>query len=297
MKTLIFIKYNRERAPRFRTATAIYEENGTRFVEKTALCEDCQPHIDAFLSYEKTMRSLYTDISILPVEKQGDVARFPYVSGEPFSTKLEVELFSETLTKERVISCLQSGLSRIERYRDEQKTSFSATDACQAIFGDIAYSGEAVKIANLDLIFDNFIETDDGLTLLDYEWSFDFPVPTAYIRFRTVYYFWVKHHSILSGVLTEEEYLSGFGISPENAVLWKTVEERFQQYVYGKDRCYQVATKMEAPIYDINTLLRYVDDVGGLLDSVQRENLALHMALHPSHYPGYVLQKLREKRK
>lgn len=46
----------------------------------------------------------------------------------------------------------------------------------------------AREYSNIDLIFENII-LGDKYTIIDYEWSLDFPVPIEYIMFRSVFTF------------------------------------------------------------------------------------------------------------
>ena len=41
-------------------------------------------------------------------------------------------------------------------------------------------------VTNLDWIFGNLMETEDGTQIIDYEWTFDVQVPVEYLIWRAV---------------------------------------------------------------------------------------------------------------
>ena len=67
---------------------------------------------------------------------------------------------------------------------DSYECSFEVTDKFKKVFGDIKLPEDlaGLKAANADMIFGNFIRTDEGLVCIDYEWFFDFPVPKDFLR-------------------------------------------------------------------------------------------------------------------
>ena len=168
------------------------------------------------------------------------------------------------------ISLMKEYLDKALCYNEEYIVDFAITDDFVKCFGEIDYKGKAVKVANADQILDNFILADDGFTLIDYEWTFFFPIPIDYLKFRSVYYFWVKNNSILSRAYTEEEYLSEFGYNEVDINLWKAAEERFQEYVFGAAHVYMYANNYEGKINDVRTFLNNVPDIGSQFHEARR---------------------------
>lgn len=64
------------------------------------------------------------------------------------------------------------------------------TEKFKEVFGDVTLPDGlmAREYSNIDLIFENVI-LGDKYTIIDYEWSFGFPVPVEYIMFRSVFTF------------------------------------------------------------------------------------------------------------
>ena len=297
MMQTVYAKYNNARCPRFATRTELLldSENGDRAVRKTALTPEGQAHIDAFADKYAIVKKLYKDVCVIDVECKDGGACFPFVTGQTAGSAVEADLRNA----DDVVKRIKHYLRKIDTFADGSFVDFAPCKEFEEVFGEIRYQGPAVRCANVDEILDNFLITDDRLTLIDYEWVFDFPVPARYIQFRTVYYFYVKNHSILSQMVDEQEYMDRFGCPPEEVALWKQMEDAFQQYVHGRNRCYHYTPAYEKEIRDIHYLLNHVPDIaydynqGFVKDQKIRE---LRDALHPKNYPGYLWGKVRGRR-
>ncbi len=293
MTQTVYVKYNNTRCPQFATRTEIVENGEERFVRKTALTSEGQAHIDAFSDKSAIVQKLYQNIHAVGVRLENNGAVFPFVTGMTAGSDVESALHDPGETIRR----LKQYLRKIDTFQDDF-TDFIPSNAFTEVFGEIDYDGPALPYANVDEILDNFLITDGGLTLIDYEWVFDFPVPIRYIQFRTIYYFYVKNHSILSQTMDEQTYLSRFNCPPDEVALWKRAEDHFQQYVHGKDRCFSYPAAYEKEIRDINYLLNHVPDIAYDYNQTfvkDEEIRALRESLHPTKYPKYLWEKLRSK--
>ena len=192
MMQTVYAKYNNARCPRFATRTELLldSENGDRAVRKTALTPEGQAHIDAFADKYAIVKKLYKDVCVIDVECKDGGACFPFVTGQTAGSAVEADLRNA----DDVVKRIKHYLRKIDTFADGSFVDFAPCKEFEEVFGEIRYQGPAVRCANVDEILDNFLITDDRLTLIDYEWVFDFPVPARYIQFRTVYYFYVKNH-------------------------------------------------------------------------------------------------------
>lgn len=293
MEQTIYVKYNNTRCPQFATRTEIVDDGEKRFVRKTALTPEGRAHIDAFSDKSAIVQRLYKNIHAIDVKLENGGAIFPFVTGQTAGSDVETALHDSDKTIDR----LKHYLRRIDTFTDDF-IDFAPCEEFTEVFGNLDYHGPALRYANVDEILDNFLITDDGLMLIDYEWVFDFPVPIRYIQFRTVYYFYVKNHSILSQTMDEQTYLNRFGCPPDEVRQWKRLEDHFQQYVHGEDRCYNYPTAYEKEIRDINYLLNHVPDIAYDYNQTfvkDEEIRALRESLHPTKYPKYLWGKLRNK--
>ncbi|MDO5415876.1 MAG: glycosyltransferase [Lachnospiraceae bacterium] len=111
MRQTLFVKYNRTRKPEYQIRTAIIEEAGERYVEKTALCLEGELHIHSFQKKYEQLSGQYPGVQILKPEfPEGEAkVRFPYLKGESLAEVLGREISAGKPVKE----VLEGGLKRI----------------------------------------------------------------------------------------------------------------------------------------------------------------------------------------
>ncbi|MBR1629509.1 MAG: hypothetical protein IJ679_09670 [Lachnospiraceae bacterium] len=221
---------------------------------------------------------------------ENDRAFFPFIEGVAASTKIEAELHHLP----DAVKKLNEFLDHVGDYHKEYVVEFEETEAFKEIFGRLDYVGAAAIGANIDEIPDNFFVTSEGLTLIDYEWVFSFPVPLRYIRFRSVYYFYVKHQSLIQRQSPEADnpnsdggeawFLELFGFDPEETAKWKQMEAQFQDFVHGPSHQHLYSTRYEQTIHDVNSFLNVVPDVAGEYNHLMNERQQLIDTLQLNHY-------------
>lgn len=256
MAELCFVKYNRTRREEFQLKTQILRENGTCFVEKTALCVEGIPHIRSF--EEKYRRLASQNRRLKPVKPEilndGSTARFCFMRG-----KTMAELLGEELQSGDIIEAVKRGMDLIYDIRPDAISDFHVTPEFMAVFGAagelsereamtlelMAAGGQgAVKsysASNIDALFENIMVTEEGVYALDYEWVFLFPVPADFVRYRTLRYFYRQYRSLLCETFGEPgSFLREFGIDGQWLPLYEKMERGFQEYVHGENqRIYQ----------------------------------------------------------
>lgn len=259
------------RNPQFQTSTQIVEEQGKTFVVKKALTEAALSHIQSFIDKENDMKKNYKTLEPVTVEVEKNKAIFPMMQGKSVDALLQ-EMVNEP---EQLQGKVAELLEIIFDFRGDVIEPFEMTEEFKTVFGSAAtamkISGDSVKGANIDAIFDNILMVEDRFICIDYEWIFDFPIPIEYLKFRTLYCFFEKYRKYLEPVWSEAEFLQLLGVS--HYVLWSEMEKGFQEYVFGK--------KGES-----NYLTRYVmpeetiDDLRCQREAGQKEIKRLNDELH-----------------
>lgn len=232
----VFVKYNKTRKEQFRIRTAILEENGKKQVEKTALTEAAKAHIASFGPKYSQLRSISPDIHMLEPAISQDKTKvyFPFVKGITLAEKLGQALGDRT-DKASFVAAVRSALGRIFDNMEKMAEAFQATPEFTEVFGEIpSITDDSYRVSNIDSLFENMMETEDGLYCLDYEWVFDFPVPCGFVKYRSLAYFYYKNRERLD-YPSEEEFLQEFGIHRELAAVYKSMESSFQSWVHGDD--------------------------------------------------------------
>ena len=105
------------------------------------------------------------------------------------------------------------------------------TEEFRKVFGE-AESLEtmaAVSNANIDMVCQNVMMDADRWTMIDYEWTFFFPVPTAFLVYRVLHYYLETHGK--RSVLDKEALYTWAGITKEQRETFHEMEHHFQQHL------------------------------------------------------------------
>ena len=115
---------------------------------------------------------------------------------------------------------------------------FQMTEGFRTVFGTIAdvraLEGTMCSDpADIDLILPNILEDEHGnWHVIDYEWTFFFPVPHNFMIYRTLFFFHQEHPRLEA--LSMEHLLQLAEITPGEAAVYAQMEQAFQQYVTGE---------------------------------------------------------------
>lgn len=241
-----FAKCSVERKDEYKIITRIFEENGKKLVEKRAVNQEANAHVNRMAEFAKTNPYLTENVCFVPCEKVEDgVVQFPYIEGQRLD-----KVIDEAVKQGR----LDDAWSEIRRLKEmimnvSGKEQFHVTDEFKTVFGQIpepeVVDGEkpeepfdplavlegyeAVKHINMDMVPANIIFADK-IYILDYEWNFDFAIPLKYILFRSILF-----NGTLN-VMPEEQrkiLMEMLEISDEEWQLFLQMETSWQQFVTG----------------------------------------------------------------
>lgn len=232
MKETIFIKYNRTRKEDFQIRTSIVEEDGARWVEKTALTDKASEHIRLMKEKKQQLKDCYRNISAVDVEISGDnaTAKFPFVQGETLGEILGRQIQNGTAPAAAILETM----NRIFAVPKERMREFAVTPEFCRVFGEVGeINDQSYPVTNLDGLFENLMVDENGsIWAIDYEWVFDFPIPAGFVRYRNLAYFYYRYEKIMNyrGL---PEFLENFGMDGKEAALYGNMEAAFQSYVHG----------------------------------------------------------------
>lgn len=252
-----YAKYNRMRAPQYQISTRIYkDENGRKLVEKKALRKEAVAHIESLsTNREKLLKAGETRVLDILSNKDG-VAVFPFVEGTSLESKVNAALGN----KEKLLKVLHEAVEQIYSFEQKRICSFEQTDEYKRVFGEagkVFIGKDALKTANVDSTFSNFMETSDGsIVSLDYEWVFDFAIPVDYLKYRTVYYYFSANRAYIQKYVSEQEFLQEFALNAEIIAACQEMDDEFQQYVHGKDRKYIYTGNYEKNVFNLGKNLQ-----------------------------------------
>lgn len=228
MKT-VFTKYSTERSPEYAIKTVILsDDEGNLQVRKCPSSEEALPHVKKMLeSYDK-INSVYAEAGIRAskISPCDEGVVFEFEKGISLEEKLE------DVEKEKGISGV---FELIYSFKNSLFTISSITDfkrcgAFDEIFGTepLPVGLHSTDFSCFDMAFGNLIENEKGITVIDYEWCFDFPIPVEYIVYRAV-----KLYVLLNNKqeLIRKDIMGYLGFDERLREAFDRLEESFQSYV------------------------------------------------------------------
>lgn len=227
---ILFTKYSNERSRKFRIRTDILEENGVRRICKVASSPDSVEHIkNIYASYLHLKEDLAgTQLAVNECIPGDDSVSFPYLEGQTLEEKLDGLLDKNKLAEVKTL--IHSYFELFSACSQE----FLPTPEFVEVFGEVSFARpqKCRNISDVDMIFANAIETLKGWELIDYEWTFAFPVPLKYLQYRCLHYY-ILGNAARNGI-SEQELMEEFDIHEEEQRQFAAMERNFQQYILGE---------------------------------------------------------------
>lgn len=305
-ETVVYAKYNRQRAPEYQISTKIVRmQDGTRYVKKEALRPEAVAHIGYLSDNRRRMIDILEqkkerDIFPCPIEilsNENGCAVFPYIEGQSLAKEVNVQLGRRDAflaAMHQAVESIYGGYLK----EPECMLDFQMTPEFEKVFG--AYADEedrktlsamkALPVSNIDSILSNFVRLSDGsLVCLDYEWVFDFPIPIDYLIYRTVYYYYSENIHYIK--ISEPEFLADFGITAQQMQLFRRMDDQFQQYAHGRERKYIYTSNYAKKTINLgknlqfgeNWFLSIADDIhnlNGQIGRYRKDLLTCHVKVH-----------------
>lgn len=225
MQKIVFSKFSNERARRFAIRTDIVSDESKQLsVFKRNLYPEGQQHIKNIYRWYEELSKVYegTQIELNRCEYLGDKVSLEYLR----QLTLEHEL-NELLRKRR----FDQFNNLLFSYIDEVKKGdmihpFVKTEAFVETFGDVTVDDSlSAKVTNIDMVLNNVI-LGEKWTIIDYEWTFDFPVPANFAVYRILHYFIAS--TPYQALLNSDELFEQVGISAEEQEIYAAMEKHFQ---------------------------------------------------------------------
>ena len=284
---ILYVKNNSERAKAYQLRTIIYEDEGIRYVKKTAACKEAIPHLMRMKeNYDSLKDSIINPKIKLAkiIDDNEESLTFEFIDGESFQKKLQ-----------RVVSNGKDPKSLINEYAKLIKDGFKTklfessnmvTEDFKKLFGNLKYDeldGEICFNApsNIDFLFSNLIQSGDEIYLIDYEWVFNFSIPIDYTLFRSILYTELLHNNNdydkplyrkMENSLMGEIFLNSFQIYRENYL--KNIY-KFEDIAKQKEKDTLLKSYFEDAIKQKEQYIEYLED---LAQSLRLKNRLIRAA-------------------
>ena len=227
---ILYVKLNQGRRKEFRTLTQLIRKEESVWAEKKPLCPEAENFIAGL---KKTgAQKPGKGFSNLPCRYENGGIVYPVLSGKTLEDRIR-DLVENEQTDE-ILRTLKHVYEHV--FAQRKKEPEYQTKVFKEVFGE--HPGkeyyECVSPANIDLICANIFEFGDDYEIIDYEWTFDFPVPVAFIMWRMIHELYYRLPK-LGALYTQDDMNHEFGIEPSDSEIFLAWTMHFTYEYVGSD--------------------------------------------------------------
>lgn len=242
-RELRYCRFSSERAKGLRIRTDIVGQD----VKKSSYEPASDGHIAKLPAWEKKLNDQF-----LPLTFQGRKVRanhvintqrgsvtFAFVKGDSLQMQLDALLDQGQVDEARQILLSYCGLIK----KQPNLQPFVMTDGFAQVFGgdwekQTAMTGEqeellCAPVTDIDMICRNILMGDE-VNIIDYEWTFDFPIPVSYVIYR-ILFFYVEFDDRKKR-FGDFDFYHALAITDSMKEWFSYMEANFQKYVQGDVR-------------------------------------------------------------
>ncbi len=231
----VFTKYSNERSASYALRTDILKRpDGSRVVKKTACGPEGKAHVLAIADHAEKLDQMLEGSGICANKVlgtdpgEGSVC-LEYLEGRQTLEERALGLVKEG-REEEAFELIRSFCAKI---RALARRPFTVTDKFTQVFGvkEYPYEDMTLPVTDLDAVCENLLLSDapgeQPDVLIDYEWTYEFPVPVRFVLFRIWDYFLKRDLPDRSAAnFCEKE-----GFSQEEISLFGGMEKAWQAYI------------------------------------------------------------------
>ncbi len=282
---VVYARYNRHRLPPFQIETLIVGEKSAKTVVKKALVPEAASHIQAIRAgYDLIQGNLNAGGLVLPPQTAVDAVSisFQYMEGKSLDHLLFQSFRGNDKTAFlKIIDDYRSLLKKSFRLAERPQIGPKISEVFGAAVGRLNQGVGWLSLAAIDAVFENIILSGDRYYLIDNEWVFDGALPFDFVVFRSLFYFHqVKYFEAgMTKWISFEELLGHCQIGPEEAKRYQEMDESFQAYVYGPERCYQYKEQYKKRQISVHSLEKTIDHQRAVVRKYHDDIVVMRAAL------------------
>ncbi|MBO6137030.1 MAG: class I SAM-dependent methyltransferase [Lachnospiraceae bacterium] len=232
---VLYSKHSNERDLKFAIRTDIVEGLlGDRRVMKYPYSDEAVQHLKVMQAHYLSQRTLYADTDLEPNtcriinDEAGNFKglEFEYLEGKNLAEAFDGLIEVRNLEGAGIM--LRKYIDTLKYLADEE---YVETQEFRRVFGAVKLpAGElCMSVTNIDLIFSNII-INNSWNVIDYEWTFDFPIPVKYVLYRAIHYYLKTAGENAFGELDPYQMAE---ITKEERAIFNRMEQTFQRYISG----------------------------------------------------------------
>lgn len=234
MDQVIYTRYSDERDPAYAVYTQMlqrYPEG--KIVRKVAETAAGRGHLRHIWEAGEALAGLYgtpgSRLGVDPCRLCGESLELTYLEGPTLEEQLDRELREKG--SEAVLRMLRGYIA--EAVPSDRLQPFRMTEEFREWFGDQTFPEGTLSlpVSDIDLICSNVVCTAEKRMLIDYEWTFSFPVPADFLIFRILYYY--TAFGTGRQALNHDGIYGEYGITPAHIRIYQEMEYTFQKKVQG----------------------------------------------------------------
>lgn len=228
----IYTKFSNERRENFSLRTQIIRKSdGKLTVKKFSENFRGWDHLKQIHDYGQKLSELYRNT---PIRLNQCLLKETHIELE-YLKGITLEQVLDHLVEEKKYEQVWDTLHRyLEELEKVANSTFEVTAAFEKIFGPSELTGRyaCAPITNIDVVCSNIIWTDQIWHMLDYEWTYEFPIPVKYQIYRVIKYY--LYTSTIRKPLLQMGFFERAGISEDEILIFDRMEEKFQKYILGQ---------------------------------------------------------------
>lgn len=234
MGKIIYSKMTRERLEKFQIETSVYVEKGEKKVAKKAMSASAIAHIremqQNYVRYENWNIHMLVNSQL---NEKKDTIVFEYVEGLNLAEKLLKEVVAGE--KDKAIELLRQHKDLIDMMAAGREKDFETSEQFEFIFGkhEGLEGKKAATYLNIDMAYDNVLEREEQYLVIDPEWIFEMLVPVNFVYYRAIYLLFDKFGKTVESLISLEEFYQIYGITAEEAEIYRMMDIEFMKYVFG----------------------------------------------------------------
>ncbi len=257
-----YVKFSNDRGASHNIRTYITRDSDGAFhLLKTADTPRAKPHIANLSKTAEKLQELYAGSRFLinSCKNSAEGAELAFLQGHTMEEELDhyLEQGEHQKASEKIMEVLEE-IRLNKRCRD-----FQITEEFKRVFGepDLPEVLNALEVSDIDLIMPNIlVGADQSWNVIDYEWSFHFPVPVNFILYRSIRYY--ADTTAVRRALNPAGLYDQAGITERELTAYGAMEDAFQKYVLGgRIPMRQLYKEKGKPAYHITSVLHVVDDL------------------------------------
>lgn len=247
---VIYSKFSDDRAKEFSIYTNILKkEDGSLFVKKYPADAGAMTHVRHIYDMGQELAECYDSekLKVNPCFWDGDGVRFSFAEGDTLENRIDRLLFGGR--EEEAKALFMSFADFLLSLAEKDARAFQVTADFEKVFGQVEENTKSqeeqiedieerkklllssLKLSNIDLIPAN-IMVSDHWEMIDYEWTFEFPIPLQFILYRMIYLY--LNSSTRRKPAEKWDLYEAYGITEEKKKAYAEMETHFQSYIQGK---------------------------------------------------------------